>query len=374
MDIPYEVPQFYEESTISSDLPLNVYEMVDINASSVEINAQFFDHLLTKLYCKNHSSSAIAPLSLAYVFGMILPALNEVQKQSVLSTVFETRDEQKVHDKLHSFLKQSTKLKFANLIASSQEQNSSYKQFLNNGYQAAIESLNDPAIVDKINRFVKQSTKGLILKLFDTRSDLPSTGAAIINAGYFDGQWDFPFYSSENEKSSFQTTNGAVEKEFMQRTLPTRFYEDDKASYVEIPLEQNKFTLKLVLPKTSSLGISIVGKEALHRYHEQALSEFVDVRLPKVKLETNEELLPLLSEFSHLFSQVENLGQISSIIQKTKLEIKEEGIVGAFATGGMFKTGYEKPHPTKHFHADKTFFFSLQNSDGDTILQGIIDR
>ncbi len=95
----------------------------------------------------------------------------------------------------------------ANAILLDQRLNlvSSYKNAVQNLYQAAVEDVNfvnqAPQIVDLINNWVRDRTNGKIDQFLEQLD--PSTVLVLLNAVYFKGMWKTQFESSNTRPQAF---------------------------------------------------------------------------------------------------------------------------------------------------------------------------
>ena len=113
------------------------------------------------------------------------------------------------------------------------------------------------------------------------------------------------------------------------------------------------------------------------------LHTMVNIKLPKFKVEYNQELsgilkemgidkafLPSYAEFnSKMFDNILDNVCISSVLHKTFIEVDENGTEAAAITAILMRTTSVKPeYEVKEFNADRPFIYFIRDNESGAIL------
>lgn len=337
-------------------------------------------HLLYDQFTKSNKTTLIAPLSLDHLIGMIYPFYREQDQKILLSRAFGTSDEQVILRYLKKTLTDYPFLKIGNCVATNLDIQDLHHHL--DQLKVTPFSLNDEAIVSKMNDFVGEKTEGLIGSIVQDRRDLPSNGLVAINAGSFIGKFDQPFNPELTRKETFVTDQKEpLSLDMMWGMKWVNYFECDQFQYIELPLENGQYLLKLVLPKEDQsileiwplhpLGISNIFSVISGLNLTKRL--LVEILLPKFKVSQSQELLGALVGYEMPLLRETTCGRLASIMQKTLFELEEGGVKAAFVTSGFFKTTIDKPIPKHQIHFKRTFAFELTTVDFVPIMTGIFN-
>lgn len=211
-------------------------------------------------------------------------------------------------------------------------------------YDAGLEALDfmsDPAgATDRINDAVGEDTAGLIPTLF---AEPLGTGTRVVltNAVHLKAQWAMSF--DDAVPAPFAAPDGEVTADLMHggsgtvRVLGEWWTDDDVWTSVEIPYEDGTLAAVAVLPPE---GTNPCATDAATLEELAGVDGWEsDVSLPRMRLEQTHSLLDVLiglgmpraGDFDG-FGAGENLA-IVDVVQKTVMEIDEQGTEAAAATG-----------------------------------------
>jgi hypothetical protein len=350
------------------DHPINDSSNIDVVAEEPLFSVQ--THLLFDQFAKSKKTTLVAPLSLDHLIGMIYPLYKDQDQKIILSKVFGTVDERAIVRYLKKTLTDYPTLKIGNCVATNLDTHDLQHHF--DQLKVTPFSLNDGEIVSKINDFVSQKTQGLIGSIIQDRRDMPSNGLVAINAGSFIGKFDQPFLPEETRKETFVTEQKEpLTLDMMWGMKLVNYFECDQFQYIELPLENGQYLLKLVLPKEDQ---SV--QEVWHLYpfisgHNLAKRSLVDILLPKFQVSQTTELLGLLASYEIPLLEDTSCGRLTSIMQKTLFELEEGGVKAAFVTSGFFKTSIDKPSPNHKIQFIRPFAFELTTVDFVPIMTGV---
>lgn len=247
-------------------------------------------------------------------------------------------------------------------------------------FGAEVQSVDfrNPATLVLVNDWVKTKTGGRIPKLLDRFDD--DVVMALINAIYFKGAWRTPFDPRRTSAGTFRGTQGNQSVPMMRRT--GEFFVSSHADYLaaELLYGNGAFAMTLVLPRE---GLTV--PELTARLTPSAWANLVgnmtnagnaELVMPKVRLEytrpLNGDLMSLgmtdafsesLADFSRLVVPPPRL-MISSVLQKTFLEVNEVGTTAAAATVVQIVPTSVPPS----YQFDRPFLLVLRERLSGTIL------
>ncbi|MDR2765225.1 MAG: serpin family protein [Tannerella sp.] len=245
--------------------------------------------------------------------------------------------------------------------------------------------LSDPAgTVKRINDWCSEKTHGLIPQLLDAGGEAVMY---LVNALYFKGSWTSPFDKSKTKEAPFHNLNGSTANlPTMQQIELLKYARTETFELVELPYGNEAFDMTLLLPATDVSAASVLetlDATAWNDVLEKRSWWEIDIRLPRFKVEykrtLNKDLMTLgmTSMFGDAdFSLISPFPLfVSKVLQKTALEVNEEGAEGAAATViGMIGAdlGVEPvPPPVVAFNRPFIYFIK-EKSTGSILFAGII--
>jgi serpin B len=256
-----------------------------------------------------------------------------------------------------------------------------FKRVATDVYQAQFENIEFAKSVDaasEINKWVEEQTNDKIHELVNADDLDADTKIVLVNALYFQGNWSVPFDPILTKQVKFYTsTEASVDAPTMYKESEQfNYYESEEldAQVLEIPFMGEEATMTFVLPNKKE-GIAILEKQ-IDKVLEtpKYTKEWVQVLLPKFKVESTIDFKPLLeklgvekafdlleADFSGIAGEKGELA-IASVSQKTYIDVNEIGVEAAAATeiGGFDSL---PPAATKVFVADHPFVFYIKIHD-----------
>lgn len=218
-----------------------------------------------------------------------------------------------------------------------------FKKSVTDNFSAEVKNL-DFSNADKacktINKWCDKNTEGLIPEIITPDAISKDTGLCLTNSLYFESGWSGDPWTVSNKKEKF----GDKERTKYMTCEGDRYYENDKAtafgrnyanglSFVGIlPNEEGDFSLE-------DLDIESLLKSE-PEYDE------VDCKMPKLDFETSATLNDVLSDLGleNIFSNDADFSgiadkntKVSAILQKTKLELDENGTKAAAVTAAIME-------------------------------------
>lgn len=222
-------------------------------------------------------------------------------------------------------------------------------------FQAPLEKL-----CGLINDWVKTNTDGMIKKLYDELDE--STVMVLVNTVLFDGLWEETYAQDKMFDGKFFAYGGKITPATMMCSTESVYLEDDTGTVGFLkPYQNERYAFVALLPEegTDILDYaSSLSAESLQNMLENSRKTTVDAWLPKFTFSgelSMKELLsamgmplafdPCAADFSRIFDlrQTEGNVFISSVKQKTAIEISETGTKAAAATGVTADTESTNP-------------------------------
>jgi serpin B len=235
----------------------------------------------------------------------------------------------------------------------------------------------------KINKWTSDRTSGKIPDLIPSGLIDPSTQLVLTNAVYFKADWTYQFKEENTLDGKFTLENGdVVQTKMMSQTVRgSGYFQDEKAMAMSLPYKGNAITFVAIVPREGRL--SEFEKNLTATQLSKILGGIVhgggvNVSLPKFKLESDYNLIPLMrnlgvkkvfsdANLSGLTAPIPNSLYVSKAIHKAYLEVDEKGSEAAAATAIIMKPGGAGA-PTPSFTADRPFLFLIQDKKTHAVL------
>lgn len=236
-----------------------------------------------------------------------------------------------------------------------------------------------PGDANTINAWVSEATGGWIPSIVEEIR--PEEVMFLINAVYFKGAWTKPFDPAMTRDEPFHLEGGGSRMVPMMRASGTQQYSRSESfEVVDLPYGNGAFSMTILLPLEGRGVDEVVRSLDAQRWREvvNTLSESrLDLVLPRFRLEYEQELSEVLqamgmrqafapggADFSGMVNgNGENL-YLSSVLQKTFVEVNEEGTEAAAATSvGVSVTSLP---PTMRI--DRPFLFAIRENFSGAIL------
>ena len=252
-----------------------------------------------------------------------------------------------------------------------------FKNMVSDSFGAEVEAVDFSAAektCDVINSWCDKNTEGLIPKIITPDLINDNTGLCLTNSLYFESGWSGEPWNVSDTEESF----GEKEKTKYMTCTGDRYYENDKAtafgrdyanglSFIGIlPNDEGDFNLE---------DLDIGGLLKSNPEYDE-----VDCKMPKLNFETSTVLNDMLSSLGldNLFSSNADFSGIAdqnvnvdTILQKTKLELDENGTKAAAVTAVTMEcmsAAVEKEPIIKTVELTRPFAFLIYDRSNDEIL------
>ena len=348
--------------------------------TALQNSVKLIDMLSTEASGKNIMFS---PTSLNFALGMIAEGAKGETKE-VLSAYLGTSDfasyAKEYLDKIQAYNTEDesygyqSKVKIADAVwvddgLTLQEK---FKNTVSNSFGAEVEAVDFSAAeetCDIINSWCDKNTEGLIPKMIND-----NTGLCLTNSLYFESGWSGEPWNVSDTEENF----GKIEKTKYMTCTGDQYYENDKStafgrdyanglSFIGIlPNDEGDFTLE-------DLDISGLLKS-------NPEYDAVDCKMPKLNFETSTVLNDMLSNLGldNIFSSNADFSGIAdhnvnvdTILQKTKLELDENGTKAAAVTAVTMEcmsAAVEDEPIIKTVELTRPFAFLIYDRNNDEVL------
>ena len=252
-----------------------------------------------------------------------------------------------------------------------------FKNTVSNSFGAEVKAVDFSATeetCDIINSWCDKNTEGLIPKIITPDLINDNTGLCLTNSLYFESGWSGEPWNVSDTEENF----GKIEKTKYMTCTGDQYYENDKStafgrdyanglSFIGIlPNDEGDFTLE-------DLDISGLLKS-------NPEYDAVDCKMPKLNFETSTVLNDMLSNLGldNIFSSNADFSGIAdqnvnvdTILQKTKLELDENGTKAAAVTAVTMEcmsAAVEDEPIIKTVELTRPFAFLIYDRNNDEVL------
>jgi len=267
-------------------------------------------------------------------------------------------------------------------VSKDQTINKDFAETMQNKYCANISEVdfeNVAKAVKTINKWSKKSTDGMIPEIVTEDIIKKDTKVVLANSIFFQSAWKENWFYNEGYAEKFRLSdNSSVDISYMYSEAEG-YYENDKAiafskeyenglKFIGIlPIEEGEFSLEeLNIPELLD--------------HEVSNVDIVNAKMPRLDFETSASLSDILMEMGmgNLFSDFATIDgitdealKIDEVIQKTKLELDENGTRAAATTAIVMEecTGLPLAEPViKEVYLDRPFAFLIYDEAENEIV------
>lgn len=261
----------------------------------------------------------------------------------------------------------------------------SFKSLCKQFYDAEIKnvSFDNPGTTDSINNWCKSKTHGKIPTIVSKLSR--DEKMVILNAVYFKGTWASPFKKILTQDDEFTTLAGKQTSIKMMHQLEHLLYLDNAHfQAVAIPYKSNRQNLYVFLPNKQTkwpLFLAEFTQTNWNQWMTKFSNAQVDLSLPRFTVKFSQDLCASLKEigmaeaFNPSQANFSNMiappgkAWISRVLQKTYIDVNEQGTEAAAATAVMIgaMAMYKEPPPIE-FRVDRPFVLALVDNNSKEIL------
>ena len=323
----------------------------------------------------------LSPTSLNFALGILAEGAAGDTKEKLneyLGTDKYTEYAMVYLEKLNAYNKNGSKLKIADAVWGDDNiaLEQKFKESVSENFDSEVKNLNfsdGEAASRSINEWCNKNTEGLILEIVTSEAISGSTGLCVTNSLYFEAGWEKAWNVSEkaetfgnNGEETIYMTGSA--DDYYENEYATAFGKNyaNGLSFIGIlPKKEGEFTLE---------GLDINGLMNSNPEYDQ-----VSCKMPKLNFETSAELTEYLKALGleNIFSENADFSgitksgiNVSSILQKTKLELDEKKTKAAAVTA-IFSDKCAAPVDNmiiKEVNLQRPFAFLVYDMSNDEIL------
>jgi serpin B len=235
-----------------------------------------------------------------------------------------------------------------------------------------------PAVISQVNNWIADKTNGLIE---DALTELPSNVVMLlINAIYFQGDWQVAFDPEDTYPAEFQSAAGPQNVDMMhlpEVSMP--YFETDRFQAVDLAYGDSIFSMSVFVPKPG-YDVHDISAQLTAENWATWTSSFVptdiELSIPKFKMEYEVKLKKSLvtmgmgtafSDAADFSKLVEGGGvKIDEVIHKAFVEVNEAGTEAAAVTVVIIVETSVPQIPV--VKADRPFLFVIRDNQTNSIL------
>lgn len=251
-----------------------------------------------------------------------------------------------------------------------------YVNMLKNNLNAEISAVDFllPKTVIDINSWANTKTHGMIPSI--VQQIPPETVSMLINAIYFKNNWMEQFEPYNTYKDKVTTNNGDVQVDMMHGEAEMYLENENATGFIK-KYEGGRYGFVAIRPNDNKTYKSLAGMN-VENLLASAQNVETHISMPNFTFENEMNLTSRLQDmgittaFGDL-ADFSNMGDmpisISSVLQKSKIELTESGTEAAAVTAIIFDNAaiIEKPEP-KVVDLDKPFYFIIMDLEYDEPL------
>lgn len=358
---------------------------------------------LFQVSSENQGNILISPASVYLALGMTYNGSDGETRQAMLDTLKaanispeEFNEACRDYISILRVMGKKTELSIANSIwyRDGFPVSDDFLQINANYFDSEAESLDfsQPAAIDTINKWVKTQTNNTIDKIIDEiRSN---TVMFLINAVYFKSDWKQPFDAANTYTKDFNSPEGKLNADFMNRTGEMDYFNKEGAQGVILPYDDGRFKFFALLPEKGTDIRSFIHEldgAAIYDYLISVRKENILLSLPKFETRFEDQLNDELSNMgmeiafdpnSADFSlMLENPGDarenlyIGEVRHKTFCRVDELGTEASAVTSVEMRDTSAGMDPEIQLIFDRPFIYGIVDEvTGAPLFLGIMEN
>lgn len=367
------------------------FSPIEITGDNVLNSVRVFDTMY-----EDNNQAMFSPLSLNMCLGMLEAGAAGSSKTALDAYLGNTDYAAFASDYLehakdftrevnNTYSKYKDVFEIANSFWASEQRpfNADYKKRVAEKFAAEIENvdfLKSEKAAAKINGWVNKKTHEMIPSVVSADQLGADTAAVLVNTVYFESAWSDDWYVPA-EKETFTNADGSTNDIELMRNGGDSYFENDNATAFSC-YYKNGMQFVGILPKKDgdftleSLDIGSLLKTETRDYD-------VIARMPKLNFESSFPLTEALkaaglsevfdpnkADLSSMQGSSEQQFFVSEVIQKTKLELDEEGTRAAAATAIITNDAAAMPveREIKEVFLDRPFAFLIYDGKAEQIV------
>lgn len=389
--IPEENTEEMNENNNNKSNENSGLSTVRIDGTNLEKSIDVAD----KIYEKTNANTMFSPTSLNFALGLLYEGADENTPSkkaltSYLGNDFSEKASLYMNDAIKEFNNKgdkngyNTALEIANSVWVSDKYNiaNNYKENVESKYQAQVDSIdtsNPDKSANKINSWCSDKTHELIDKIVSPDTINSDTTAILVNSVYFESPWAKDWYTNpEQEREIFNNLDGTQSEVVTIHNSDGTYFENDKARAFGMGYMSGMEFIGILPNQEGDFNLSDLDiPNLITNIKENTTAK---VSMPKLNFETDADLTNILNneelqyifkdskDFVHMYEE-EIDTKVSSIIQKTKLELDKYGTKAAAVTAiSIEKCAIAPVMNVEEIHLDRPFAFVIYDRYNDEVL------
>ncbi|MEA3449303.1 MAG: serpin family protein [Bacteroidota bacterium] len=238
----------------------------------------------------------------------------------------------------------------------------------------------------RINQWVEAKTERKIRQLIRKRNVNDLTRMILVNAIYFNADWQTQFDPEKTRKNDFHTPDGEIETDFMTMKSDILHAEKENFRAIQLPYRDELASMYILLPAKDKKPADIVtwlNNDQFNSLCDDFKETKIMLALPRFKVEERYEMKKTLKKMGMVapFSNYANFSNmngeknlvIDDVIHQAVVEVDEEGTEAAAATAVVIREKTAK-RPLE-FIVDKPFIFIIkEHKQGNILFAGIVNN
>ena len=252
-----------------------------------------------------------------------------------------------------------------------------------NYYQAEVAGLDfskTSETLNTVNGWVKTKTKGKIDKIISQVN--PEDIMYLLNAIYFNGEWQYRFDPKETTDMPFtREDQTVVQAPTMTLENQFKYYSNQTFQLLEMPYGSGKYSMLIFLPNTGKNTNNIISElnpENVNNWISKLTEQKKKVFLPKFEFKFEDSIIDELAAlgmtdaFDPSKANLTGISEeaklvISAVMHKSYIKVDERGTEAAAVTG--ITVGVTSVGPDNNtFRVDHPFVFAIREKDTQAIL------
>ena len=358
--------------------------LTDEEKQLVESNNEFAFRLFRE--ARDEKSSILSPLSITYALGMLNNGAAGKTQQEINDVLgFGEAGADGINQFCRKMLNeaptldQETKAEIANTIFLNNywgfELKEPFVQKANDYYDAQPEArdFSDGLTRDVINQWGSDHTQGMIKEILTKDEFREDAVSYLLNALYFKGAWANKFNPDNTKDEPF---NGGNVVPMMHIYHEFQYTDNDLYQAVRLPYGNGAYLMTVILPREDKTIGDVLNQMDGRNWRFKDGSPDVDLKLPRFEINTNLDLIPIMSalgmptafnpndaDFSEFCNVPTYIGLMKQV---ARIKVNEEGTEAAAITViGMEASGM--PHYSQ-FHATRPFLYIISEQSSGCIF------
>ncbi len=365
---------------------------IEITGDNVLNSVRVFDTMY-----EDNKQAMLSPLSLNMALGMVeTGAAGDTKKAldaylgntdyAAFAAEYLEHAKSFTHEENNEFSKYKNVFEIANSFWGSDTRpfSEDYKKRVAESFAAEIETIDftkSEQAANKINGWVNKKTHEMIPAIIAPDMLDADTAAVLVNTIYFESAWSDK-WSVPKEKEKFTNADGSTVDIELMRNGGNSYFENDNATAFSCRYK-NGMQFIGILPKNEG-DFTLESLDLNSLLESESRDYDVTAKMPKLNFESSFPLTdalkaaglevafdPINADFTPMQgSELEHF-YISEVIQKTKLELDDEGTKAAAATVIITKDTCEAvidPREIKEVFLNRPFAFLIYDDEAEQIV------